>query len=140
MLDRISNNYYSKQQNGFILLISVLVVGMVCLAIATSLLLAGIDFSRASLALDQSNQAKALVNACAEEALQQIRDSIPFNGNGNLSLGPGSCTYTVTQQTGQNRTITASGTVGTVTRKVKIILDKITPQINITNWQELADF
>ncbi|GEM_PF-113468 len=126
--------------NGYIALITVLVTGAVGVAIAVSLLLLGLGSSRTSFSLEQSNQAKALANACSEEALQQIRDSTPFTGTGNLTLGQGTCTYTVTSQGGQNRTITSSGTVGTILRKVKIILDKITPNINITSWQEVADF
>jgi len=125
---------------GYITLISVLVVGAVGVAIATSLILLGIGSSRSSFALEQSNQAKALANACAEEALQQIRDSTPYTGTGNLSLGQGTCTYTVTSQGGQNRTITASGTVGTIVRKVKIIITKINPTITVSTWQEVADF
>lgn len=127
-------------QKGYIALITVLVTGAVGVAITTSLLLLGLGSSRTSFALEQSTQAKALANACSEEALQQIRDSTPFTGTGSLTLGQGSCTYTVTNDGGQNRTITASGTVGTIVRKVKVIIDKITPSINVTSWQEVADF
>ena len=126
--------------SGFITLISVLIAGAVGVGIVTSLILLGLGSSRTSFALIQSNQAKTLANACAEEALQQIRDSTPFSGTGNLTLGAGTCTYTVTKLTGQNRTITGSGTVGTIIRKISISLDKITPNINITSWQEVADF
>lgn len=125
---------------GYITLISILVVGAVGVAITTSLLLLGLGSSRTSFALEQSNQAKALANACAEEALQQIRDSTPFTGTGNLTLGQGTCMYTVTSQGGQNRTITASGTVGTIVRKVEIIITKINPAITVSTWQEVADF
>lgn len=129
-----------KLQAGYVALITVLVTGAVGVAIAVSLLLLGLGSSRTSFALEQSNQAKALANACAEEALQQIHDSTPFEGSANITLGQGNCSYTVTKQTGQNRTITASGTVGSIVRKVKIIIDKITPNINIVSWQEVADF
>lgn len=127
-------------QKGYIALITVLVTGAVGVAIAISLLLLGLGSSRTSFALEQSNQAKALANACSEEALQQIRDSTPFTGTGNLTLGQGTCIYTVTSQGGQSRTITSTGTVGTIIRKVNIILDKISPSINVTSWQEVADF
>lgn len=133
-------SYKLQANKGYIALITVLVTGAVGVAIAVSLLLLGLGSSRTSFALEQSNQAKALADGCAEEALQQIRDSTPFEGTGNVSLGQGNCTYTVTKQTGQNRTITSSGTVGTIVRKVKIIIDKITPNINIVSWQEVADF
>jgi len=128
------------KQKGYVALITVLVTGAVGVAVAVSVILLGLGSSRSSFAIEQSNQAKALVNACAEEALQQIRDSIPFEGTGNLTLGQGSCNYTVEKLTAQNRTITASGTAGTtIIRKVSITLDKITPNINITSWQEVAD-
>lgn len=130
----------TAKNEGFVALISVILIGAVGTAIAVSVILLSLGSSRTSFALEQSNQTKALVNACAEEALQQISDSTPFTGTGNLTLGQGSCSYTVTSQSGQNRTIIATGTVGTIVRKVKITIDKINPDINITSWQEVADF
>ncbi len=134
-----TTNYKLPTNNGYITLISVLVVGAVGVAIATSLILLGVGSSRTSFAVEQSNQAKALANACAEEALQQIRDSTPFIGTGSLTLGQGTCSYTVTSQGGQDRTVTASSTVGTIIRKVKVIINNINPLITPTSWQEVAD-
>ena len=130
--------WYSSRQNGYITLLSILVVGAVGVAITTSVLLLGLGSSRTSFANEQSNQAKALANACAEEALQQIRDSTPFTGSGSITLGQGTCTYVVTSQGGQNRTITTSGTVGTIVRKITIIISKISPTITVTSWQEVS--
>ena len=129
-----------KNRRGYITLISVLVVGAVGVAIATALLMLGLTSSRTGFALVQSNQAKALANACAEEALQQIRDLTPYVGTGGLSIGSGTCTYTVTSQGGQNRTIASLGTVGTTLRKVEVILDQIYPHLVVVSWQEVADF
>lgn len=131
---------YNKCQNGYITLISVLVVGAVGVALTVSLILLGLSSSRTSFAIEQSNQAKSLANACAEEAMQQIRDSTSFTGNGNLTIGQGTCIYTVTNQGGQNRAITASGAVGAIIRKVKISINKINPAIQVVSWQEVADF
>ena len=129
-----------EDTGGYITLISVLIVGAVGTAITVSLFLFGIGFSRTSFALEQSNQAQALANMCAEDALQEIRDSTPFTGSGNLTLGQGTCDYTVVNDGGQDRTITTFGTVGTITRKVSITIDAINPDINIATWQEVADF
>lgn len=129
-----------KNRRGYITLISVLVVGAVGVAIATALLMLGLTSSRTGFALVQSNQAKALANACAEEALQQIRDLTPYVGTDGLSIGSGTCTYTVTSQGGQNRTIESLGTVGTTLRKVEVILDQIYPHLVVVSWQEVADF
>ncbi len=129
-----------KKEAGYITLLSVLFLVVIGTTIAASVILLGLGTSRTSFVLEQSNQAKALTNACAEEVLQQISDSTPFSGTATLTLGNGSCTYTVTKLTGQNRTITSSGTVGTIIRKVSISIDKVTPNINVTSWQEVADF
>lgn len=145
---RVLNSNYSGHSDklvnldrlpGYITLISVLIVGTIAVSITFSLILLGIGSTKTTLSLDQSKQAWGLAEACAEEALQQIKDSNPFTGTGNLTFGQGTCSYTVTSQGSQNRTITSTATVGTIIRKVKIIIDKITPNINITSWQEVAD-
>lgn len=131
----------SGNNNGFVALIAVLVLGAVGTAVGISLILLGLGSSRTSFSLEQSNQAKALANACSEEALQKIRESTSFSGASTIFLGSGSCTYQVAV-TGQTRSITTSGTAGTIIRKVKIRLT-INPQnlkFTIASWQEVADF
>lgn len=135
-----ANLHHSCRSSGFATLVSILLVGVIGLAISVSLLLLGLSSSRTSFAQEQSYQAKALTDACAEEALEQIRDSTPFTGSGTLTLGQGSCSYTVTSQGGANRTITASGTVATMTRRARVIINQINPTIGVTSWQEVADF
>ncbi len=129
-----------RHSNGYITLISVLVVGAVGIAVTVSLLLLGLDSSRTSFAYEQSNQAKGLANACAEAALQTIRDNTSYVGTGNIALGQGNCSYTVSSEGGENRTITATGIVDIINRKVEVVIDDINPQINIASWQEVADF
>jgi shikimate 5-dehydrogenase len=137
---QLSASNKKRAAQGFVTLVSVLVVGAVGIAVAVSLLLLGVGSSRTSFAAQQSAQARALADACAEEALQQINDSTPLTGSGNLSIGAGTCNYTVVSLGGQNRNIEAYGTVQNTLRKVEIDIDKINPSINITSWQEVADF
>lgn len=125
-------------KNGYVALLSVIVVGAIAVTIAVTFLLVGIAWSQTSFDLERSNQAKALANACAEEALQQIRTSTPFIGSGNLNIGQGTCSYTVVSGGGQNRTINTSGLVGPMTRKVQINITAINPLIIISTWQEIS--
>jgi hypothetical protein len=125
---------------GFITLISILVASSVAIAISVSLLLLGLGSSRSSFAIEQSNQVKAVANACVEEALQQIRDSSGFTGSNNLTLGQGMCSYTVASGGGESRNIIVSGMVGTIVRKVEVTINAINPKINIVSWQEVGDF
>ena len=119
---------------------SVLVVGAIGIAITTSLLLLSVGTLLTSFSEERSGQARALANACAEEGLRQIRHAAAFTGTGNLSLGSGTCSYTVTSQGGENRTVISSGLAGTVTRKVKVIINAIAPAIQTVSWQEVSDF
>lgn len=129
-----------KSEAGYITLLSTLFLVAIGGVVAGSLILLGLNSSRTSFALDQSAQAKALSNACSEEALQQIRSVTSFTGTGSLTLGQGTCSYTVTSGGGENRTIISTGTAGTIIRKVKVIISAINPTIIVTFWQEVADF
>lgn len=133
-------NILLANNNGFVTLVSVLIASAIGISVAVSLLLLGLGYSRTSLALIHSNQAKALANACVEEGLQQIRTSSAFVGTSSLILDTGACTYVVTNQGGNNRTITGQGTVGAVTRKTKATINTLSPKIIVNYWQELADF
>ena len=118
-------------KKGYVTLISTIIVGAVGVAVAISLLLLGLGSSRTSLVLIQSGQAKALVNACVENAMLQVSLSSTYSGNGSLTIGGNTCSYVVTKN-GNNTAVTASGTVGTVLRKVNLTLDS-----NGALWQEV---
>jgi len=122
---------------GFITLITILIIAAVATATATTLLLLGVASTRSSFAEQQSVQARALAYACAEEALQQVRDNPAFSGGATLPLGSGTCTYNVQVLAGENRTVTVSGTVGTVVRKAQISVTAINPTITVSTWQEV---
>lgn len=128
-----------KNQKGYAILLIVLILSAASLIIVTSLLIWGFYFNKTSLDLEKSKQALGLADACAETALQQIRDDENYAGTDNISLGEGSCEYVVSG-TSPNKTIQATGTSDTTIRKVLITTDQIDPQINISSWQEVNNF
>lgn len=130
----------SSSHAGYVTLLTVLVVSAVGVAVASSLLLLGIGNARSSLALQQSKNAAALADACAEEALQQLRFSTSYSGTATLTLGSGTCSYTVIVGSGEAREVEATGTVGTVVRKVDVFVSQLTPKTVISSWQEVATF
>jgi len=129
-----------KTNQGYIALISVLIISALVLLIASSASLSSLSESDMGLGENQSWEAYYLANLCAEEALQQIRDSLPYEGSENISLNSGNCSYTVIREPGQNRTINATGTIGVIARKLRIKVDQINPQINVASWQEITEF
>ena len=126
-------------QKGYIALISVMIIAAIGAATAVSLLLLGLNSSRTSFILEQSNEAKALANACAEIALQNVAYYIPYNGSDTTDFEQGSCTYNVIT-TENSSDITVIGDVNDITRKIKITTDNSTSPISITFWKEVDDF
>lgn len=128
-------------QKGYVILISVLVVSIVGLAIAASVITLGIGSSQTALSSQQSFQARALADACAEHALNELRQSTGYSGSETLSFGSGSCDILAISGSGNtNRTIQASGTVDTLVRKVVVTVAEVQPQLIVSQWQEVADF
>lgn len=127
-----------KEQNGYIILISVLIIGAISTAIAVSLLSIGLNSSKNSFSFEQSRQARALANSCIDLALLEIYNSSSYTGASSTSTAQGTCWYEVINTGGDARTINASSTVGPVIRKTKTQLDDVDP-INIISWQEVAD-
>lgn len=127
-----------QKQQGYIALLTVLIVGAAAMAIGVTVLTLGADSQKSGLISQQSKQARGLATACAEEALQIIHDTTSYTGTSNLTLGQGSCTYTVTSTGASTRTITATGTVGTVIRKVQASVTINASNITVSSWQEIS--
>ena len=127
-------------QAGYITLFAIIIIGAIGTTVALSLLLSGINSSQTSSAISENSQAKALANTCAEIGLNEIRKSAEFSGTDTLILESGTCTYTATILSGSAREVTASSTVGTIVQKIKVEVDQLEPIINISSWQEVADF
>ncbi|MBP6866096.1 MAG: hypothetical protein KBC12_00970 [Candidatus Pacebacteria bacterium] len=132
--------YKKIKSKAFVTLIGVIVFGSVCISLVVAILMLGIGSSKTSIAVYHSRQALFAAHACAEEALETIRENHSFAGNGNLTLDAASCNFAVTDKGGESRNVASSGSVGTITRKVEIEIDAISPVINVTSWQEVADF
>ncbi len=127
-----------RNSPAFATLLSVLILGAVGVAIAISLVVHGLGTSRSAFATEQSVQAKNLANACAENALSTIRLTPAFTGALPLTLGAGTCTATITNTGGTTRLVVASGTVGTIVRRVSIVVATVAP-VALTSWQEVAN-
>ncbi len=127
-----------KGQEGYIALLSTLVIGAVALSVTVAVLLMGTVSQQAILAEQRSVQARGLANACAEEALQQIHDNTTFTGTNSVTITGESCSYTVASTSSSTRTITTNCTIGSVVRKVQVYVTIASSSISITSWQEVS--
>ncbi len=129
--------YFSSRQPAFVSMISVLILGAVGLSISIYIILFSLSSSKNSLSLSQSTQARTLATACAESALEQIRENTSYTGTTNLTLSSGTCSYIVTNTGGETRTITVTATVSSVVRRLSLTVTAINPIITTGSWQEI---
>lgn len=131
--------FKNENKPAYISLISVIIVGAVVLSIVLFMISSGLNATENSLIYSSSSKAEFLADACAEEALQQIRDNNNFTGTNLFSLGDGVCSYSVVNTGGSNRTINASSTVFNNVKKVRVLINSLSPKITVLSWQEIAD-
>lgn len=130
-----------KKTNGYITLVSVLIVGSIALASATSLLLLGVDTSRTALANTQAAAARAAANTCAEIALDKVRQDALYQGDETVTFPNGSCTIAPFIYPDPTRPlIQLTATVGGSVRKLSVQVAALAPQVQLESWQEVADF
>ncbi len=128
-----------KKKDGFITLISILVVSAVSVLLVLSQLEGGIARTQNRITSEQSATARGHANTCIEEALEEIREVESYTGSNSISFTLGSCEWLVTNTGGENRTITATGTVNTLHRNVEVQITQINPIIAISSWNEVVD-
>lgn len=126
------------QSRGFVTLMSVLLIGAVGSAITLSVLLWGLRTARTGFTYQEFVQAKALADACAEEAIQQLATSLTCSASGTLTIGEGDCDYAAAG--GASCTVSATGTVGDVVRRVEVGVTIAETSMSLTSWQEVAQF
>lgn len=132
--------YFLKNlKRGYIALMSVILMGALGVAVMISVISQGITSSKTELSLQQSGQARVLATACVEEALQIILETATTSRTANLTLGTGSCTYSITKPA-SSVIINSTGNYGTLVKRVQVILSTSSPSIVLSSWQDVSDF
>lgn len=124
-------------KKGFSTLFIVIILGSIALSLTIAISTSSLWSAQGSISTKQSNQAKALVNACAEVALETIRQNNSYTGSDTLVLEGNECQYTVSNGGGDQRIISATGVVEGVTRKIEITTESFNP-LSIGSWQEVS--
>lgn len=132
----VRRQFVNNMERGFGTLFVIIILGGIALALTLWISTSTLWSIRGSIDNRASSQTKALVNACAEIALEAMRENTAYTGSASQRIGSDTCTYSVTSAGGSNRTIMVSGTVGAVTRKLQITTTAFNP-ITISSWQDV---
>lgn len=130
----------SKEQ-GYIALISVIIISALVVLIASSANLLSISESDMGLQENQAWEAFYLATACAEDALMKLKDNLKYGGNETLTFDNGTCTIlSLEGSANKDRIIKVASTAYNQTRKIKIEINKVNPDMEIKSWQQVVDF
>lgn len=128
-------------RKGFIALTSILIIGVLILAISTGLSLRSISETKMSLGEQESHRALALANLCAEVAVMKLESVLNYSGNETVPISGETCDIINVEGLGNsNRIVKTQSTVFGFTKKVKVVVSQISPVMQITSWEEVGDF
>ena len=124
-------------KNGYVALITVIVVSVVVLAITVSITSMGVGEIKSSLDYKKGREAEKIADFCSEEAMLKIRDDASYSGSTIFGDGH-SCQINVTGNT--YKTVNIEAVVdGVVEYKKYYQLDLVVAEgsVNILRWREI---
>lgn len=140
----MQKRHETREERGYLTLMSVFIIGLTGTAIAISLLSYAANFSRSTIVSEQSFEAMSLADACAESAIMQIKNDGLYAGSEQLTFNEGICQYSVTNDSNVQSSVFSTSTVDVVLRKVKVVVSKTivgaTTTVTSLDWREKADF
>lgn len=123
-----------KNNKGYIAITSILIILAVVLTIGTTVSLISINNIQASLTDQKGEEALAIVEGCAEDALLRLNNnnSIPVT----ITLPEGNCNITNISNVGNDWTFTVSTTILNYSKSLQISATR-TNTVQVTSWMEI---
>ncbi len=131
----------NNKKKGFVVLLGVLLLTAVLAILLPTLILISTDNYRLSDSINKGVTARIQAESCVEIALEKLRLNNTYNGNETITLiGSATCYIRPLTGSGQNRLIETQSTVDNHTKKIRVTLSQLTPQIITSSWIEVSDF
>lgn len=128
-----------NDRKGASLVIAVMVVSAALFVIAVTNINVGIGDADLSLISSKGEQAYAVAEGCAQEALRQMRRTSSYGvGAGTITFTTslGSCTIDIIDLGGNQRRVSVVGTTGGSSRRLMLTATVGGTMITIQSWQE----
>lgn len=131
-------------RRGYVFLITVLFVGIIGLSIVSTYFILSTAALQNGWSLEQSAQALANAESCAEIALQSLTQNSNYDGQDVVTFTEdigGTCEVLRVGGSGNNnRTVCTEGIAGKSTRRLEILIDQVLPNVKVSSWQEVPIF
>ena len=121
-------------QNGYIAVVTVLVIVAVLTIIVLTVSLSSLNDTQSSFYGSRGNNARGLLEACVQESLYQLntKNTLPTS----VTVPTGSCSVTTNLLNGNYSTFTVSTTLNTFTKSVQVVAYRFN-NVVIQSWIEL---
>lgn len=122
------------KQNGYIALMTVLIVMAVVLTTSTTAVLLAIGEAQSGLSLFKGEDTITFVQGCVEDVMLKIRSNSTYSGT-SITRPEGTCTITYTA-TNPNWNILVSTNSTTYKRQIRVLFTQGASGLTLTSWKE----
>jgi hypothetical protein len=127
-----------SQPNGYVALMSLIIIGAVVLIAAIALTFMAVSQSNSIVSHNKTVKNYYAANACANYAILQLQKNLDYSGNEALDLEGIKCQVeAISGQGEKNRVIIASSQEGKQLKKIQVELDQVKPVTIIKSWGEI---
>jgi hypothetical protein len=122
--------------NGYVALMSLIIIGAVVLIAALALTFMSVSQGGFIISHNKSVKNYYAANACANYAILQLQQNMEYSGDENLDLEGIKCRVESVSGQDPARIIIASSQEGQQLKKIKVELDQVKPVTIIKSWGE----
>ena len=127
----------NTDEKGIVAILTIIIIGAATLIMALNSSLLGLGELGMGYTAGKSSTVIAITDGCLEEVLYQLKLDSDYDDN-SLVLDEGSCIINIIS-TGDDRTITITGTIGDYNKKIEVKLTFSGERIIINSWEEKND-
>ncbi|MCX6740704.1 MAG: hypothetical protein NTZ49_05785 [Candidatus Parcubacteria bacterium] len=133
-------NQVYKEQNGYIALITLIIIGAVVLISVITLTFVALKQKNFIISHNYSMKNYYAANACANYAILQLQKNLEYSGNEAISLEDIDCKIEKITGTGNdNRVVITSSQINNQSKKIKVELEQVKPVTIIKSWGETSE-
>lgn len=130
-----------RSRPGYAFLVTVLVIGVMATATATSLMLLGWAAEQNGFLIERSGQAEEYAKTCIERTFRRLRLDPSYAGGETISFSKGACRIRPVLGDGANdRRICVEGTSGSSTKRFQVSVEELFPRVVTSSFAEVASF
>lgn len=130
-----------RTRDGYAFLVTVLVIGVMATATATSLMLLGWAAEQNGFLVERSGQAEEYAKSCLERTFLQLRTEPTYAGGETFTFPKGSCVIHAVAGDGlYDRRVCVEGKSGKTTRRFQVAIAELFPRIKTSAFAEVAEF